>query len=69
MGWKNILLFGSVNGVLMAILMILNVISGVTDDVDFVLAMLSLLVVILIPPFILTIDFSTHYCIDIILDP
>ena len=53
MGWKNILLFGSANGVLMAILMILNVISRVTDDVDFALAMLSFLAVILIPPFIL----------------
>ena len=53
MGWKNILLFGSVNGGLMAILMILNVISGATDDVDFALAMLSFLAVILIPPFIL----------------
>ncbi|MAP43477.1 MAG: hypothetical protein CL981_07155 [Euryarchaeota archaeon] len=50
MGWKNILLFGSVNGGLMAILMILNVISSVTDDVDFALAMLSFLAVILIPP-------------------
>ena len=53
MGWKNILLFGSANGVLMAILMILTVISRVTDDVDFALAMLSFLAVILIPPFIL----------------
>ena len=51
MGWKNIILFGSVNGGLMAILMILNVISNVTDDVDFALAMLSFLAVILIPPF------------------
>ena len=51
MSWKIILFFGSVNGVLMAILMILNVISGVTDDVDFALAMLSFLAVILIPPF------------------
>ena len=51
MSWKNILLSGSVNGGLMAILMILNVISGVTDDVDFALAMLSFLAVILIPPF------------------
>ena len=37
----------------MAILMILNVISGMTDDVDFALAMLSFLAVILIPPLIL----------------
>ena len=37
----------------MAILMILNVISGVTDDVDFALAMLSFLAVILTPPLIL----------------
>ena len=51
MSWKNILLFGSVNGGLMAILMILNVISNVTDSVDFALAMLSFLAVILIPPF------------------
>jgi hypothetical protein len=53
MSWKNILLSGSVNGGLMAILMILNVISGVTDDADFALAMLSFLAVILIPPFAL----------------
>ena len=53
MSWKNILLFGSLNGGLMAILMILNVISGLTDGVDFVLAMLSFLAVILVPPFIL----------------
>ena len=53
MSWKNILLSGSVNGGLMAILMILNVISGVTDDVDFALAMLSFLAVILTPPLIL----------------
>ena len=37
----------------MAILMILNVISGATDDVDFALAMLSFLAVILTPPLIL----------------
>ncbi|RAH08471.1 MAG: hypothetical protein CMA04_006055 [Methanobacteriota archaeon] len=53
MSWKSILLFGSVNGAMMAILMILNVIIGLTDGVDFVFAMLSLLAVILIPPFIL----------------
>ena len=53
MSWKKILLSGSVNGGLMAILMILNVISGATDDVDFALAMLSFLAVILIPPLIL----------------
>jgi hypothetical protein len=53
MSWKNILLFGSMNGGLMAILMIFNVISGLTDSVDFVFAMLSFLAVILTPPFIL----------------
>ena len=53
MTWKNIPLFGAMNGAMMAVLMILNVISGVTDDVDFVFAMISLLAVILIPPFIL----------------
>ena len=50
MSWKIILFFGSVNGGLMAILMILNVISNVTDNVDFALAMLSFLAVIFIPP-------------------
>ena len=52
MNWKNILLFGSINGAMMAILMILNVISSVTE-VGFVVAMLSFLAVILIPPFVL----------------
>ena len=52
MNWKNILLFGAMNGAMMAVLMILNVISGVTEF-GFEVAMLSFLAVILIPPFTL----------------
>ena len=53
MNWKDSLLFGSLNGAMMAVLMIVNVISGVTDGASFQVAMLSFLVVILIPPFLL----------------
>ena len=49
MNWKNILLFGAMNGAMMAVLMILNVISGVTEF-GFAVAMLSFLAVILAPP-------------------
>ncbi len=52
MDWKNNLIFGSINGAMMAILMIFNVISEVTE-VGFEVAMISFLAVILIPPFAL----------------
>tara|TARA_Y100000739_G_C20548060_1_gene436862 strand:- start:655 stop:1044 length:390 start_codon:yes stop_codon:yes gene_type:complete len=53
MNWKDSLLFGSLNGAMMAVLMIVNVISRVTDGASFEVTMLSFLVVILIPPFLL----------------
>jgi len=53
MNWKKILLFGSLNGAMISILMILNIISKVTDGTPFAVAMLSFLAVILIPPFVL----------------
>ena len=51
MSWKNILLSGSITGGLIGFLMILNVMSGVTEF-GFGIAMLSFLAVILIPAFL-----------------
>tara|TARA_B100000287_G_scaffold52895_1_gene46590 strand:- start:1250 stop:1624 length:375 start_codon:yes stop_codon:yes gene_type:complete len=53
MNWKKILLFGSINGAMIAILMIINVVSRVTDGTSSGVAMFSFLAVILIPPFVL----------------
>ena len=51
MNWKHILGSGATSGAMIAMLMIVNVISGVTEF-GFELAMLSFLAVILIPPFL-----------------
>ena len=52
MDWTKALLFGSINGAVMAILMIINVMSSVTE-LGFSVAMISFLAVILLPPFAL----------------
>ena len=52
MNWKHLLGSGATAGAMIAILMIVNVISGVTGY-GFAVAMLSFLVVVLIPPFLI----------------